>query len=167
MSELIGTVAAVLAAMGLGGILGAVVQHRLESRRRLNEKEHQLKERRYLCILILMLAKLRPEIGIAKVHERRPDLANLDALDDELETELFNAVVFASTDVLRGLGQFLKQPHHRTFAEVADAMRADLWGRRQRLGASLVDMLTEIAARERKDSITEGEPHAAEGGRRR
>ena len=156
MTDLVGTVAAVLAAMGIGGVLGALVQHRLESRRRIGEREHELKERRYLCILMLMLAKLRPRIGIEKIRHWRPDLHHLDALDEELEAELFNAVVFASKDVLRKLGKFLNEPHHRGFAEVADAMRADLWGRRQRLDDDLSDMLAE-AVRDRQQSSGDGD----------
>lgn len=50
MSELIAAVAAVVTTMGLGGAVGAFIQSRLEARRRISEKEHGVKERRYLCI---------------------------------------------------------------------------------------------------------------------
>lgn len=146
MLALIAAIGTVLTAMGLGGVLGAYVQHRLQARRAMSDREQELKERRYLCILILMLAKLKPEIGIAKVQRIRPDLPDLGALDEELETETLNAVVFASNDVLGSLAAFVKQPSHGAFAATASAMRRDLWGRRHKLAPELVQAMSDMAA---------------------
>lgn len=146
MFEVIAAIGTVLTALGIGGGIGAYVQHRLQARRQLGEREHELKQRRYLCIIILMLAKLKPEVGIAKVQRIRPDLPDLQAVDDELETELMNAVVFASDDVLASFATFLKNPTHVAFADAASAMRRDLWGRRHRLSPELIEVTKAAAA---------------------
>ena len=146
MLETITTVGGVLTALGVGGAVGAFLQHRLQTRRELGEREHELKQRRYLCILILMLATLKPEGGIVKVHRIRPDLPDLEAVEDELRTELMNAAVFASNDVLVRLAMFLKAPNHLAFADAVSAMRRDLWGRRHRLTPELIEALKEAAA---------------------
>jgi hypothetical protein len=145
MLEMIAAVGAVLTALGVGGAIGAYIQHRLQARRELGEREHELKQRRYLCIIILMLAKLSPQVGIAKVQRIRPDRPDLHAVEDELDTELTNAVVFASDDVLAGLATFLTNPTHLAFADVASAMRRDLWGRGHRLAPELVEVLRAAA----------------------
>jgi hypothetical protein len=155
MKETIGAVAAVITAIGFGGVLGALVKHWLDSRRSIGEKEHELKERRYLCILLLMLGKLKPEIGIARIRQTRPDLHDLAALDSELESELFNAVIFASSSVLRTFGEFLTKPSEHTFAHVAAAMRSDLWGGRKGSDANLVEMLSTLTSRRQPQPLSE------------
>ena len=121
----------VAAAFGLGGALGAWLTAVFQRRNEVAQREHELKRSRYLCILILMLSKLDPQHGISRVKAHRPDLQTADDLDHELTTELLNAVVFASNQVLSNLSAFLQRPSLATFTEAAIAMRIDLWNGRK------------------------------------
>jgi hypothetical protein len=46
-------VVSLLTAVGIGSILGAYFQSRFEHQKQVKEQEHELKQRRYGCILIL------------------------------------------------------------------------------------------------------------------
>lgn len=127
---MLSTIAALITALGAGSVIGAFVQSRLDRQKHLNEQEHELKRKRYLCILILMLSKLEPATGIAQLTLRRPDLKNLDDLDAELRMELFNAVLFASDDVMTAMAEFVAAGGYPAYIRTAAAMRRDLWNKK-------------------------------------
>jgi len=141
MNEVVTTAVSLLTAAGLGGVLGAYFQARFQQQSRVGEHQHELKQKRYLCILILMLTKLTPEVGIDKVRAIRPDLKTLDDIEDELRTELLNAVVFASQPVLQSLAEFIREPTKSSFIVAASAMRKDLWGKGASVGPEFIELL--------------------------
>jgi hypothetical protein len=93
-----------LTAAGVGGAIGAYFQARFLRRTQVGQQEHELKKARYLCIILLMLAKLKPDSELPKLRVRRPDIQNRQDLDSELEAELVNAYIFAGDAVLDALG---------------------------------------------------------------
>jgi hypothetical protein len=145
MSEALTTITPLLTALGLsgivGGILGAYFTARFQQQSRVSEREHDLKQKRYLCVLILMLTKLNPSVGLEKTRIIRPDLRTLQDVENELSTELLNAVVFASQPVLEALAEFIRSPTKSSFVAVASAMRTDLWGKGAAISADLVELL--------------------------
>jgi hypothetical protein len=166
MPEAITIVTAILTALGVGSALGAYFQVRFQYRSKIGEQEHELKQRRYLCILILMLTKMSPTVGLEKVRAIRPDLTALQDVEDELSTELLNAIVFASQAVLESLAAFIRSPSNEGFVAVASAMRKDLWGKRATVGADLVALLPLSRARA-VTANTAVNPDAAPEARRR
>ena len=130
----LGSIVSLIIALGFGSavgtFLGAFFQSRFEQRKHLNEQEHELKRRRYLCILILMLAKLDPGTGLRHIHEHRPDLQSFDDLDAEIRTELFNTVLFASDEVVSAMAEFIRKPDYSSYINTAAAMRRDLWDKK-------------------------------------
>lgn len=144
MTDVLATAVSFVTAAGFGGVLGAYFQARFQRRSQIGQHEHELKQKRYLCILILMLAKLDRKTGIAKLGERRPDLKTPADLDHELSTELLNGFVFASSNVLESLADFIHAPSPDSFLRTATAMRADLWGKRMPInGRALVELVRE------------------------
>jgi hypothetical protein len=141
MPELAATVVSLLTAFGGGGVLGAYFQARFQQRTKVRGLEHDLKQKRYSAILILMLTKLNPEVRLEKVHVIRPDLTTLTDIDNELSTELLNAVVFASQQVLEALAGFIRTPSKSTFVSTALAIRKDLWGKRAVIIPDLVELV--------------------------
>jgi hypothetical protein len=127
---MLSTVVALIAALGAGSVVGAFVQSRLDRQKHLNEQEHDLKSKRYLCILILMLSKLEPKTSVPHLALHRPDLKNLDDLDAELRMELFNAVLFASDDVMTAMAEFVSTGGYPAYIRTAAAMRRDLWNKK-------------------------------------
>ncbi len=140
MGEAITVATAIIAALGVGGIIGAYFQSRFERRAQLSQQEHELKQRRYLCILMLMITKLNPSIGLSKLKLIRPDLGAESDIDHELSTGLLNGVVYASDEVLTALARFIKEPERDAFLGAARAMRQDLWRRRTALGDEFLEI---------------------------
>jgi len=81
------SITAFLALFGIGTVVGAYFQSVFQHCQALKKDIHELKRVRYGATLIQMLALLDPEEGLAKLSERRPDLASLEALRQELRVE--------------------------------------------------------------------------------
>ena len=147
LASSIGAIVSLVTALGIGSAVGtffgAFFQSRFEHQKHLNEQEHELKRRRYQCILILMLAKLDPKTGLRHVHEHRPDLRDLDDLDTEIRTELFNAVLFASDDVVSSMAEFIRKPEYRSYVSTAAAMRRDLWNKKTSIDETALKVVSE------------------------
>lgn len=119
---------AFLALFGIGTIVGAYFQSIFQHRQSLKKDIHELKRARYGATLIQMLALLDPEDGIAKLKERRPDLASSEALRQELRVEMLNAILFADDRVVTALAAFNSDTTYAACLKVIAAMRQDLWG---------------------------------------
>lgn len=132
---------AILAALGFGGIIGSYFSAHFQRRAEVGQKQHEIKQTRYLCIVLLMHAKLSPDSEFAKLRQRRPDIEDRAALDRELHTELMNGYIFASDAVLRSLAKFIALPSRSSFVRAVEAMRKDLWGRRTALEEALLENL--------------------------
>ena len=127
----------------VGTFFGAFFQSRFEHQKHLNEREHELKHRRYLCIMNLMLAKLDPKTGLQHILEHRSDLKNLEDLDREIHTELFAAVLFASDDVVSSMAEFIRKPEYRSYVSTAAAMRRDLWNKKTSINETALKVVSE------------------------
>jgi hypothetical protein len=134
-----------LTAVGFGGFLGSILtayfQSRFEQQKQIKEQEHELKQRRYGAILILLLTKLDPKTGLAKTRAIRPDLQTLADVEKEIETEFLHSVLFASDDVIRALAEFIKNPKHASYVKVAIAMRKDLWGKKTSINEEVAELI--------------------------
>lgn len=134
------TVVTLLTALGIGGILGAYFQSLFQHKREVKEHEHELKRKRYGCILILLLTKLDPETGLPHVERIRPDLKDVKDVEKEIETEMLNGVLFASDDVIKSMSEFVHQPTHKSYVRVATAMRKDLWNKKTKIDEQILDV---------------------------
>src|SRR5579863_6545087 len=136
----VSVVVSVFTALGVGGLLGAFVQHRFERQKQIRGQEHELKQRRYSCILILMLTQLDPE-ALRHTHEHRPDLRNMQDVEKELCTEMLNGILFASDDVVRSMAEFIGRPDYEAYVKTAASMRKDLWGRDTSIGENVLSAM--------------------------
>jgi hypothetical protein len=130
-----------LTAVGIGSIMGAFVQSRLEQQKQVRAEERELKRRRYEVILILMITKLDPQVQLPKARSIRPDLKNLADVEKELEVELLNGVLFASDDVIKAMVEFTRTPSYSAYIRSANAMRRDLWGKKTSINEGILDVL--------------------------
>jgi hypothetical protein len=140
---MLNTVVPLITALGAGSVVGAFVQSRLERQKHLNEQEHELKRRRYLCILILMLSKLEPKTGIPHLTLVRPDLQGLDDLDAEIRLELFNAMLFGSDAVIAAMADFVANAGYPAYIRTVTAMRRDLWNKKTTIDEAALSRATE------------------------
>lgn len=142
--EILALVASLITAAGLGGVIGAFFQNKFAQQSKLEQHQFELKQKRYLCILILMLAKIEPDKSKAKLKQFRPDLQSPEDLDEELKTELLNAVVYSDNDVLRNFSAFIQAPSKEGFVYVASSIRKDLWGKRSQLSEEVKKILKTV-----------------------
>lgn len=131
-------------AAGFGGVIGSYFQMKFGRQAKQSDHQHELKQKRYLCILMLMLAKIDDEKSLGKLTQFRPDLRSIEDLDNELQTELLNAVVYSSDSVLKNLSSFISTPNKESFYEVASAIRTDLWGKNSQLSGELKSILSKV-----------------------
>lgn len=141
MNSVVATVISFLTAAGIGGAIGAYFQLRFQLRAQIGQQQHDLKQKRYLSTLILMLAKLYPDVDIPNLRELRQDLRSLEDIDHELAREMFNGFIFASDGVLESLAAFIEKPDYRSFVRAVGAMRKDLWGKRTTIKEDTFDVV--------------------------
>jgi hypothetical protein len=132
-----------ITALGAGSVVGALVQSRLERQKHLNEQEHDLKRRRYMCILILLLSKLEPKTSLPHLALHRPDLQGLDDLDAEIRLELFNAMLFANDEVIAGMADFIANAGYPAYIRTVTAMRRDLWNKKTAIDEAALSRATQ------------------------
>ncbi len=140
---MLSTIISLFAALGIGSLIGALFQSRLEHQKLLNQQEHDLKRKRYLCILILMLTKLDPDSGMRHLQEHRPDLRELKDLNAEIRMELLNAVLFASDNVIVAMATFIDNPSYPAYVRTAAAMRRDLWNKKTAIDETALKVVAE------------------------
>ena len=118
----------VLSALGIGGILGAFAKSILDKQQFKFSKIFEYKEVRYKAILILMWVAMNPsKYEFSQLVKHRPNLKSVKELERELKLEYYNAMLFASDEVLNALGEFLKDKTLDNWEKTTRAMKKDLY----------------------------------------
>ncbi len=123
-------ITAIIASLGLGGLVGTILQSFLSNRNKVFEDEFREKGKRYKAIMILMWTSLNPKSELAHLKLYREDIPNADTLRKELKLELYNMMLYAGDNVIRSLKQFIKKTTHENYSKVALEMRKDLYGKK-------------------------------------
>lgn len=117
-----------LSALGIGGLLGALVKSILDKRQYKFSKAFDYKEARYKAMMILMWVAMNPnEHELKQLRLHRPQLKNTKDLEDELNLEYHNAMLFASDAVLSSLLVFMKDKNPDNWQRTVRAMKKDLY----------------------------------------
>lgn len=135
------TIASLLTVLGIGSVVGTYFQSMFQHRKKNGEQEHELKRKRYACILMLMLTQLDPRTGLRHVKELRPDLRDPSDVENEIEVELLNSVLFARDDVIKSMSEFARTPNYSSYVKVAASMRRDLWGKKTSIDEQTLGIL--------------------------
>jgi hypothetical protein len=123
-------VTAIIASLGLGGLVGTILQSFMSNRNKVFEDAFSKKAERYKAIMILMWTSLDPKSELRHLKFFRSDIQNTETLRRELKLELYNMMLYAGDNVMRSFKQFVKKPNHKNYAKVALEMRKDLYGKR-------------------------------------
>lgn len=129
----------VLGVIGVGSIIAAFFTYFWQRKREIQIKENELKEKRYLCTLLLMYALVNPE-ELEKLKRHRPDLNSLDDLKNELQVEWVNSWIFAGDNTIQSFKRFLEYPNENTFAQTILSMRQELWNKKTKLPLAAFSM---------------------------
>jgi hypothetical protein len=89
---------------------------------------------RYKAIVLQMKVILKPD-DLKYMQLHRPDLKNMEDVKNEVETELYNWLLFASDDVIKSLKEFILKPNNVNYAKTVFAMRKDCWNKETDLKA--------------------------------
>jgi hypothetical protein len=121
-------IVSLVSGLGLGGLLGIFAKSVLDKQQMRFAKVFDFKEVRYKAMTILMLTAADPsEYAWDQLRMRRSGINKAEDLDNELKTEYYNAMLFASDKVLRSFGVFLSDKTLVNYRAVARAMREDLY----------------------------------------
>lgn len=125
---MVSELALVLSSLGVGGLLGVFAKAVLDKRQLKFSKVFDYKERRYQAIVILMWVAMNPsEHELQMLRRHRPELANDDGLNRELELEYHNMMIYASNNVLVSFKKFLNEKNLANWKSVTRAMKKDLY----------------------------------------
>ena len=122
----INLVVTLLAGLGIGSVLTALIQHSLRRREAAHQSQREALELRYKVIILLMYAAYDFRSNETTIRIKRPDLGSRNAVLEELHAEWINATLFASDQTLSALTRFMNDPSFKHLAECAVSMRQDL-----------------------------------------
>jgi hypothetical protein len=125
-------VISVLGFVASAGIISACLTYVFDKRNKIAFREQEYKEMRYKAMVLHMKCLLTPsDLKYMQLH--RPDLKNMDDVKNEVETEWYNSLLYASDDVIKSLKEFILKPDNMTYAKTVVAMRKDCWNKKTSL----------------------------------
>jgi len=130
---------AVLGVLGVGSLIATSLTYVYEKRKQIKFSEQEEKEKRYKAMVLHMKCLLKPD-DLKYMKLQRPDLRNMEDVKNEVETEWYNSLLFASDDVIRALKEFVQKPDDLTYAKTIIAMRKDLWNKKTSLKAEEINL---------------------------
>ncbi len=125
-------VISVLGVVGTASVVTACLTYVFDKRKEIAFREQEYKEMRYKAMVLQMKVLLKPD-DLKYMQLHRPDLKNMQDVKNEVETELYNCLLFASDDVIKSLKQFILTPNNITYAKTVFAMRKDCWNKKTSL----------------------------------
>jgi hypothetical protein len=121
-------IVSLVSGLGFGGLVGIFAKSALDKQQMKFTKVFDFKEVRYKALTILMLtATGQSDYAWHQLRLRRPEINKVEDLDNELRTEYYNAMLFASDKVLKNFKVFLADKTIANYQAVAHAMREDLY----------------------------------------
>lgn len=114
---------------GIGGVIGAYIQHLFDRQKQIGLEIRKIKEERYRSTLVHMRLVLNPEKFDQFIFEKNESHSTTKEHEMEKVIEYYyNSLLYATDEVLIHLKDFIRDSNEDTFAETAIAMRNDLWG---------------------------------------
>jgi len=133
------TILPFIGVLGLGGAIGAYIQHLLNKQRETDTKIQNLNVGKYQSDLVFMRCVLKPE-NVAQFHINDPNIEKLKTTKDVQEYAqeklcecYYSSLLYSSDEVLVNLKEFVENPTEANFTNTALSMRKDLWGKRTHL----------------------------------
>lgn len=115
--------------IGVGSLIGILITSHLNEKSRLNEKNFELKEKRYKANIILMWAYINPKKELHFLQKYRNDIKDIGVLRRELILELYEMLLYADDKVIKIFKKCIDTPSYENYSKVIVEMRKDLYGK--------------------------------------
>jgi len=125
---------AMVGALGIGGLITSYFTMLWNQRKNVSEKHHEMKDKRYKCIILLMQASLDFDKYKSILHSQGYGyLSSESDLVDLLNDEYVNSFLFASDEFIHCMSKFIRSRTHENLVKSALSMRKDLYGVKTKL----------------------------------
>ncbi len=118
----------ILSLLGIGTALGTYLRILWERKNNVQSQKQDYKTIRYKAIIVLMYGLLNFDKEKDKLNTHGRNFQVRQDLIDELDTEMYNMLLYASDTVVKATKVFITNPTKHTFLSVAIEMRKDMWG---------------------------------------
>jgi hypothetical protein len=119
--------------IGIGGILKIGFDYMMSTKKAKRDAQQLDKEKRYKAIILLCYAMVNFEREKTTLIVNRPDIQSIERLKNELNAELINMLLYASTRVIMYMKAFISNPNNESLISLAITMRRDLYGIRTKM----------------------------------
>lgn len=129
----------ILTALGIGSIIGVVIQHLLDRKAELKIKLKTINEEKYRTVLIYMSIIISPKnkdhfiLNDKILYELKNEREIRDYASSKLSEYYYQSLLYASDDVMKSFKVFLSNPNRENYILTAQKMRADLWNNKTNL----------------------------------
>lgn len=113
--------------IGIGGILKIGFDYMMSTKKAKRDAQQLDKEKRYKAIILLCYAMVNYDREKTNLVVNRPDIQSIERLKNELDAELINMLLYASTRVIMYMKAFIDNPTNGSLLSLAIAMRRDLY----------------------------------------
>ena len=118
----------VLGLFGIGGVIGAYIQHLFDKQKQIGLEIRKIKEERYRSTLVHMRLVLNPERFNQFIFEKGESRSTTKENENEKVIEYYyNSLLYATDEGPVHLREFIRYRTEKKFADTAIAMRNDLW----------------------------------------
>jgi len=125
---MLSSVISIIGLIGIGGLLKSLLDYYLNKNKSQKETQQQLKEKRYMAIILLSYTFINFEQEKDKLRNHRPDIKTFEDLKKELMAEIINMSLYAADQTVQQMKSFLQSPSNETFAVFILEMRKELFG---------------------------------------
>ncbi|MFY7666891.1 hypothetical protein [Flavobacterium sp.] len=117
----------IIKALGLMSIGGVINYFFVESKKRKDQSRHEIKEVRYMAILLLSYSLVNYEKEKDKLKRQKPEITSKEELIDEIKLEWFNMTLYASDLVIKTMKKFIENPNEEALNKLVFVMRKSLY----------------------------------------
>lgn len=113
--------------LGIGGLISSYFTLLWQRRNEDTKARQEYKETRYKCVVLLMRALLEFDKYKDMLIRHGYSISSKEDLIDLLKDEQLSAMLYASKNSIKKMGDFINNPNKNTIIKAVIEMRKDLW----------------------------------------
>ena len=113
--------------LGIGGFISSYFTLLWQRRNEDTKARQEYKETRYKCVVLLMRALLEFDKYKDMLIRHGYSISSKEDLIDLMKDEQLSAMLYASKNSIKAMGDFINNPNKNTLIKSVIEMRKDLW----------------------------------------